>query len=214
VSIGRYRRKEVGGMEFLVTMTTQVPEGTEASMVESVRAREAARSRELASDGRLVRLWRPPLKPGEWRTFGLFAAENQDELEVALASMPLRIWRRDDVTPLFPHPNDPPSPPARDGTGEFFTEYTITIPKTADTRLIADARRGETDATRRYAEEGTLVRLWALDEQHALGLWQTDDHRELQRILADLPLAQWLTVDTVPLAAHPSDPALASRAEP
>ncbi|WP_197515236.1 hypothetical protein [Mycobacterium sp. 1245805.9] len=24
-----------------------------------------------------------------------------------LASMPLRIWRADEVTPLSPHPNDP-----------------------------------------------------------------------------------------------------------
>jgi hypothetical protein len=27
--------------------------------------------------------------------------------------MPLRIWRVDEVTPLSPHPNDPPSPPPR-----------------------------------------------------------------------------------------------------
>jgi muconolactone delta-isomerase len=197
-------------MEFLVTMTTKVPDGTEASTVESVRAREAARSRELASAGQLLRLWRPPLAPGEWRTFGLFAAENQDALEVTLASMPLRIWRQDEVTPLLPHPNDPTSPPARDGTQEYFTWFTVTIPNGADTQLIADARRGETDATRRYAEEGTLVRLWALDEQHALGLWQTDDDSRLRKMLAELPLAPWLTVDTVPLAAHPSDPALGS----
>jgi muconolactone D-isomerase len=26
-----------------------------------------------------------------------------------LASMPLRIWRTDEVTPLSPHPNDPSS---------------------------------------------------------------------------------------------------------
>ena len=94
-------------MEYLVTMTTHVPPGTAEQTVDDIRKREAARSRELAAQGHLVRLWRPPLQPGEWRTLGLFAAADGDELEQVLASMPLRVWRTDEVTPLSPHPNDP-----------------------------------------------------------------------------------------------------------
>jgi muconolactone D-isomerase len=94
-------------MEYLVDMTTHVPEGTAESAVEDVRTREAARSRELAAAGHLLRLWRPPLRPGEWRTLGLFAAADDDELQQVLASMPLHVWRTDVVTPLSPHPNDP-----------------------------------------------------------------------------------------------------------
>ena len=94
-------------MEYLVTMTTRVPEGTPDETVQDVRAREAARARELAAQGHLLRLWRPPLQPGEWRTLGLFAADSDDELEEVLASMPLRVWRTDQVTPLSAHPNDP-----------------------------------------------------------------------------------------------------------
>jgi muconolactone delta-isomerase len=94
-------------VEFLVTMTTRVPDGTPDATVDEVRAREAARSRVLAEQGNLLRLWRPPLAPGEWRTLGLFAAEDAEQLEAVLASMPLRIWRTDEVTPLAPHPNDP-----------------------------------------------------------------------------------------------------------
>jgi len=94
-------------MEYLVTMTTKVPDGTAEQAVADVRAREAARSRELAAQGHLLRLWRPPLQPGEWRTLGLFAAADADELEEVLASMPLRVWRTDEVTPLAPHPSDP-----------------------------------------------------------------------------------------------------------
>lgn len=94
-------------MEYLVTMTTSVPDGTTQDEVDEVRAREAARSRQLAAQGHLLRLWRPPLQPGEWRTLGLFAAGDTDELEQVLASMPLRVWRTDEVTPLSPHPNDP-----------------------------------------------------------------------------------------------------------
>jgi muconolactone D-isomerase len=94
-------------VEYLVTMTTHVPDGTAEETVDDVRAREADRSRELAAQGHLLRLWRPPLQPGEWRTLGLFAAASGDELEQVLASMPLRVWRTDEVTPLAPHPSDP-----------------------------------------------------------------------------------------------------------
>ncbi len=94
-------------MEYLVRMTTRVPEGTSAEAVADVRAREAAHTRELAVQGRVLRLWRPPLAPGEWRSLGLFSAEDPDDLERTLASMPLRMWRTDEVTPLDPHPSDP-----------------------------------------------------------------------------------------------------------
>jgi muconolactone D-isomerase len=94
-------------MEYLVTMTTHVPVGTPDEAIDAMRGREAARAAELAAEGHLLRLWRPPLQPGEWRTLGLFAADDDRQLEKALASMPLRVWRTDEVTPLSPHPNDP-----------------------------------------------------------------------------------------------------------
>ena len=94
-------------MEYLVTMTTHVPDGTPEEAVEEIRAREAARARELAAQGHLLRLWRPPLRPGEWRTLGLFAASDPGQLEEVLALMPLRVWRTDEIVPLSPHPNDP-----------------------------------------------------------------------------------------------------------
>jgi muconolactone delta-isomerase len=94
-------------MEYLVTMTTEVPAGVTDSEVAAMREREAAHTAELARAGRVLRLWRPPLRPGEWRTLGLFAADDAEQLEQTLAGMPLRIWRTDVVTPLLPHPNDP-----------------------------------------------------------------------------------------------------------
>jgi muconolactone delta-isomerase len=94
-------------MEYLVTMTTHVPAGTTEDAVSEIRTREAARSRELVAQGHLHRLWRPPLQPGEWRTLGLFSAADEDELQMVLASMPLRVWRTDEIVPLSPHPNDP-----------------------------------------------------------------------------------------------------------
>jgi muconolactone D-isomerase len=94
-------------MDYLVTMTTQVPDGTSQEAIEDIRAREATRSRELAARGHLLRLWRPPRQPGEWRTLGLFVADDDGQLEEVLSSMPLRVWRTDEVLPLSPHPNDP-----------------------------------------------------------------------------------------------------------
>jgi muconolactone D-isomerase len=51
-------------------------------------------------------LWRPPLQPGEWRSLGLFDAGDPGQLPQTLASMPLKIWRTYQVTPLAPHPSD------------------------------------------------------------------------------------------------------------
>ena len=68
-------------MEYLVTMTTHVPEGTPETAVDDIRAREAAHTRELAAQRHVLRLWRPPLRPGEWRTLGLFAAADDGQRE-------------------------------------------------------------------------------------------------------------------------------------
>lgn len=97
-------------MEFLVDMVTTVPDGVSDDEVVEMRKREAVRAAELAAQGSLLRLWRPPLAPGQWRTWGLFRAEDADQLEMVLASMPLRAWRHDTVTPLSPHPSDPGQP--------------------------------------------------------------------------------------------------------
>jgi muconolactone D-isomerase len=75
-------------MEYLVTMTTRVPDGTPDQTVDDLRACEAARSRELAAAGHLLRLWHPPPRPGEWRSLGLFAAPDAGQLEEVLASTP------------------------------------------------------------------------------------------------------------------------------
>jgi muconolactone delta-isomerase len=91
-------------MEYLVTMTTRVPDGTPERAVTDIRTREAARSRELAAQGHLLRLWRPPLQPGEWRSLGHFAAA---EMQAILESLPLWSWMIVQTTPLTEHPSDP-----------------------------------------------------------------------------------------------------------
>ena len=196
-------------MEYLVTMTTSVPDGTPDETVEQVRAREASRSRELAAQQHLLRLWRPPLRPGEWRTLGLFAAADGTELEQVLASMPLRVWRTDEVTPLSPHPNDPALPP-QPGAAEFLTTFTITIPPGTPGQPVTDADARAAQRAKELAGQGRLLRLWGLPEPgRMLGLWQAGDLAGMQAIVASLPLDPWMTTDITPLAPHPSDPASA-----
>jgi muconolactone D-isomerase len=94
-------------MEFLTNVTIVVPEGTLDATVEKRKKVEAARAAELAAQGHLLRLWRPPLRPGEWRTLGLFRADNEQRLKDIIATLPLHIWMTVEVTPLSAHPSDP-----------------------------------------------------------------------------------------------------------
>jgi muconolactone delta-isomerase len=199
-------------MEYLVTMTTHVPDGTPRQAVDDVRAREAAHSRDLAAEGHLLRLWRPPVQPGEWRTLGLFAADDADLLQQTLASMPLKIWRTDQVTPLAPHPNDP-GPGTRPGQAgaEFLTTFTTTVPDGTPRQAAEDAEAGEAARARELAEQGHLERLWALPGQgRTLGVYRARDIAEMEAIVKSLPLDPWMMTELTPLTPHPSDPATTS----
>ena len=202
-------------MEYLVTMTTQVPEGTSEAEVDDVKAREAAHSRELATDGRLLRLWRPPLQPGEWRTLGMFDAADRTELEAVLRSMPLRVWRTDDIVPLRPHPNDPgreaarpqsPAPP--EGSSEFFTTFTATVPP--DLRVSLSTKR--TPRRRRGRENWPT---WG--PSSGFGNCRTVGERlgcgepSIRRDADDsgvAPAARLVQRGNAALSVHPSDPPL------
>lgn len=199
-------------MEHLVTMTTHVPEGTSQAEVDEVRTREAAHSRRLAEQGQLLRLWRPPLHPGEWRTLGLFAAQDAAHLEDVLSSMPLRVWRSDEVTPLTPHPNDPgPASTGASGAAkEFLVTFAPAATEDATSQALKDATAAEAVRAKELAGQGHLVRLWKTPgERRALGLWRARDAAEMQTVLDSLPQAPWLSMETTPLSEHPSDPGAA-----
>jgi muconolactone delta-isomerase len=196
-------------MEYFVEMTTHVPEGTPVGTVDATRTREAARARELAAEGHLLRIWRPPLAPGEWRTFGLFSADDERVLDEILASMPLRIWRTDEVTPLSKHPNDPGSAQGRKPV-EFLTTLTVTVPEGIAVQTVDDLKAQEAVRAHQLADEGRLVRLWTPpnepDQWRTLGLWSARDEATLMATLESLPLYAWMTVETTPLATHQNDP--------
>jgi muconolactone delta-isomerase len=197
-------------MDYLVTMTTHVPDGTPDRDVADIREREAARTLQLADQGHVLRLWRPPLQPGEWRTIGLFSATDPADLEQTLTSMPLHVWRTDDITQLGPHPNDPGfrktalDPQAT----EFLTTFVLTIPPRTSTTTVETVTGQEAERTRQLADDNRLIRLWSLPGHgRNLGHWQARDSQQMQDIVQSLPMTDWLNVDIVQLGRHPSDPA-------
>jgi muconolactone D-isomerase len=94
-------------VEFLVEFNLKIPAGAPQSEVDERVSAEAAASAELARQGHLVRLWRPPAAPGERKALGLYRADSEAQLNGFLGALPLAGWMEVTVTALQPHPNDP-----------------------------------------------------------------------------------------------------------
>jgi muconolactone delta-isomerase len=96
---------------------------------------------------------------------------------------------------------------------EFLTTFTVTVPDGADDQVVHDLTTREAQRAHQLAQQGKLVRLWALPAEpgtsRALGLWRARNLAELQAILTSLPLDPWMTTQTTPLTEHPNDPATA-----
>src|SRR3984893_7270660 len=90
-------------MDFLVHMEVARIEGGD-EREKQLREQEAARSRELAKAGILLRLWRVPGRRENW---GIWSADDADRLHDALSSLPLFRYLTITVHPLASHPNDP-----------------------------------------------------------------------------------------------------------
>jgi muconolactone D-isomerase len=90
-------------MEFLVHMeVNRIESGPEAET--ALREQEAIRARELAKAGILRRLWRVPGRRDNW---GIWSADDADQLHDAFVSLPLFPYLRITVHLLASHPNDP-----------------------------------------------------------------------------------------------------------
>jgi muconolactone D-isomerase len=94
-------------MEFLVEFVVEVPPGTAESEVQQREQAEASAAAELIRDGHLVRLWKPPMQPGETLILGLYRAADEAVLRGLLEALPLYEWMAVTITPLAAHPNDP-----------------------------------------------------------------------------------------------------------
>ena len=91
----------------LTAFATTIPAGTPGPVVDDARAREAARAKELAGQGHLLRLWTLPAGDSQGDTLGLWRARDSAEMGAIVASLPLDPWMSTRTTPLTPHPSDP-----------------------------------------------------------------------------------------------------------
>jgi muconolactone delta-isomerase len=96
-------------MEFLVEFDVNVPDGAPESEVADRQTAEASAAAKLAEDGHLLRVWKPADAPVKSRVLSLYRAESETELNSLLQALPLYDWMHITVTPLAPHPNDPPA---------------------------------------------------------------------------------------------------------
>jgi muconolactone delta-isomerase len=111
------------------------------------------------------------------------------------------------------NPNDPALPARKgaDESPEFLSAFITTVPPGTPGSAVEDIEAREATRAKELAGQGHLRRLWKLPgESRTLGLWQARDMAEMQAMLKSLPLDAWMTVETTPLAEHPSDPALAT----
>jgi len=112
-------------MEFLVEFDVQVPAGTSPSEVRDRENAESAAAAKLADEGHLVRLWRRPRVGDGATALGLYRADSEARLVALLSDLPLADWLRVTVTPLEPHPNDPPGAACQSGSGYAATAVAI-----------------------------------------------------------------------------------------
>ena len=98
---------------------------------------------------------------------------------------------------------------------EFLVEFELEVPAGTPDAEVEQRQRAESAAAAELARDGHLVRLWRRplggNATTAIGLYRAASEAELDDLLGALPLADWLRVSVMPLAAHPSDPAAASR---
>ena len=95
---------------------------------------------------------------------------------------------------------------------EFLVEFEVHVPDGVPPSDIRDRQAAEAAAAAKLAEDGHLDRVWRrpVDDGRdtVLGLYRADSDTELRRILAGLPLREWMHITVTPLASHPNDPAV------
>jgi muconolactone D-isomerase len=93
---------------------------------------------------------------------------------------------------------------------EFLVEFDLQVPAGTPESEVRDREQAESAAAAELGAEGHLVRLWrwprADDGVAAVGLYRAESAAQLDALLAELPLADWLRVTVTPLHPHPNDP--------
>jgi muconolactone D-isomerase len=94
---------------------------------------------------------------------------------------------------------------------EFLVEFELVIPDGVAESDVEERKRAEAAAAETLADEGRLVRVWqtptGTDRTTILGLYRAGSRAELDGLLGNLPLYEWMHISITPLVQHPNDPA-------
>ncbi|WP_281292826.1 muconolactone Delta-isomerase [Streptomyces qinzhouensis] len=88
----------------------------------------------------------------------------------------------------------------------FAVRMNVTIPPGLDPGVRADLVAREKEYCRDLQRSGEWAHIWRCAGQYAnLSVFDVADNEALHRILWNLPLFPYLSVEITPLAQHPSD---------
>ena len=94
---------------------------------------------------------------------------------------------------------------------EFLVQFELQIPDDMPESVFEELERAESAAVETLADHGQLVRLWQAsantDATTSLGLFRAGSRAELDALLRDLPLYEWMRTSITTLVQHPDDPA-------
>jgi muconolactone delta-isomerase len=97
---------------------------------------------------------------------------------------------------------------------EFLVEFDLHIPEGAPVSEVEQRLSAESAAAEQLARGGHLVRLWratvASDGKKAVGLYRAASQAQLDALLSELPLSDWMQMTVTPLEPHPNDPSSSS----
>jgi muconolactone delta-isomerase len=101
---------------------------------------------------------------------------------------------------------------------EFLVEFEVKVPEGTPAEAVADQEQAEAVAAARLAVQGHVVRIWnrpnSTGQSTILGLYRAQDQDELNDLIDQLPMRDWMHVAVAPLAPHPNDPAAAASPGP
>jgi muconolactone D-isomerase len=90
---------------------------------------------------------------------------------------------------------------------EYLVEFELHIPDGTPDAAVTSRVAAEATAAANLAAHGNLIRLWKRPEDsRAVGLFRAENRAQIDALLADLPLYDWLNVSVIGLEPHPNDP--------
>ncbi len=93
---------------------------------------------------------------------------------------------------------------------QFLVDFDVVVPEGVPDSVVRQREVAEADTAARLAADGQLLRVWKRPAGHGtstvLGLYDANNASELDDILRNLPLYDWMRIVITPLDPHPNDP--------